>query len=106
MLIFTSILFGAFAQILMKFGTGKADTVIKLFLNPYVLSGLVLYGLSAITWIFAISKVQLSVAYPMVSLGYVIVFALSYILFNEPINGLRAAGLVTIITGVLMIAKS
>ncbi|MFD0676204.1 MULTISPECIES: cation/cationic drug transporter [unclassified Paenibacillus] len=104
--IFISILLGAFAQILMKIGTGKAETMIKIFLNPYVMSGLVLYGLSAITWIFAISKVQLSFAYPMVSLGYVLVFVLSYFVFKEPIGILRCAGLLTIVAGVVMISKS
>jgi drug/metabolite transporter (DMT)-like permease len=103
-----SVILGAFAQILLKLGTMKSGSLllIKLFTNPFTLSGLFLYGLSALLWIVALSKVQLSLAYPMVSLGYVLVFGLSYWIFGETISLLRAAGLVTIVIGVLMIAKS
>ncbi|MGZ4134202.1 MAG: EamA family transporter, partial [Tumebacillaceae bacterium] len=64
------------------------------------------YALSAVVWIFAISKVELSYAYPMVALGYIVVFGLSYLILGESISVLRLAGLVTIVAGVLMIAKS
>ncbi|SDS74314.1 EamA-like transporter family protein [Paenibacillaceae bacterium GAS479] len=103
-----SIILGAFAQILLKLGTTKATSmeVIKLISNFYILGGLFLYGLSAVLWIYCLSKVQLSFAYPMVSLGYVIVFVLSYWIFGESISMLRVVGLVTIVLGVLMIAKS
>ncbi|MCA0755147.1 cation/cationic drug transporter [Paenibacillus sp. N4] len=106
--ILVSVLLGACAQVLLKLGTIKAGSfaLLKLFTNPYTLGGLVLYGLSALLWIVALSKVQLSYAYPMVSLGYVIVFGLSYWIFDEPISLLRAGGLVLIVLGVLMIAKS
>jgi multidrug transporter EmrE-like cation transporter len=106
--IIVSILLGACAQVLLKFGTMKAGSLelIKLFTNLYTLGGLFLYGLSALLWIVALSKVQLSFAYPMVSLGYVIVFGLSYFVFGETISLLRAAGLAMIVIGVIMIAKS
>jgi drug/metabolite transporter (DMT)-like permease len=103
---FVSIILGAIAQILMKFGTLKTSSILSMFVNVYIISGILLYGLSALFWIYAISKIQLSYAYPMVSLGYVIVFVLSYFIFNEPINVLRVSGLIAIIIGVLMIAKS
>lgn len=107
-MIIGSILLGAFAQILLKLGTMKAGTgeILKLFMNGYTIIGLCCYGASALLWIVALSKVQLSYAYPMVSLGYVLVFVLSYWIFGESISLLRIAGLVTIVAGVLMIAKS
>lgn len=107
-LLIGSIILGAFAQILLKLGTTKTTSmeVIKLLGNFYILGGLFLYGLSAVMWIFCLSKIQLSFAYPMVSLGYVIVFGLSYWIFGETISVLRVAGLITIVLGVLMIAKS
>lgn len=104
-IIFLSILLGAFAQITMKFGANSA-TGLSLFMNPYVIAGLGMYGLSAVLWIYTLPKVQLSLAYPMVSAGYVLVFTLAHFLFKEPINSLRLAGLVVIVTGVLMISKS
>lgn len=102
-----SVILGAIGQILMKIGTTKIQiSIINLFTNPHILSGLSLYALSAIIWIFAISKVQLSVAYPMAALGYVVVFILSYFLLGESIPIIRIIGLFTIIIGVVIIAKS
>jgi multidrug transporter EmrE-like cation transporter len=114
-LILVSILFGAIGQILMKYGTMHASSangegvlamLLKYFTNLPILAGLSFYALSAVIWIFAISKVELSFAYPMVALGYVVVVIASYFLFGEGVSALRIAGLVTIIAGVLMIAKS
>jgi multidrug transporter EmrE-like cation transporter len=104
--IFISIILGAFAQLSMKYGTLKSDGIVSMYTNPYVLLGLAFYGLSAITWIYSISKVQLSIAYPMVSLGYIIVFTLSYFLFGESVNFLRLVGLIVIVIGVIIISRS
>lgn len=115
MLILISILFGAVGQLLMKFGTNHvgaaegdevAALLVKYFTNLPILAGLSFYALSAVIWIFAISKVELSFAYPMVALSYVLVVTVSYFLFGESVGALRIAGLITIIAGVLMIAKS
>ncbi|MDR3602430.1 MAG: transporter [Desulfosporosinus sp.] len=106
-LILSSIFLGAFAQVLMKIGTSKIQlNVISIITSWYIMSGLSLYAFSAVFWIFAISKVQLSLAYPMVSLGYIIVFILSYFILGESISLLRLFGLFTIIAGVIIVAKS
>lgn len=114
-LILISVLLGAVGQVVMKYGTshvattggeGVAGMLLKYFTNLPILAGLACYALSAVVWIFAISKVELSYAYPMVALGYVVVFGLSYFLLGESISVLRLAGLVVIVAGVLMIAKS
>jgi multidrug transporter EmrE-like cation transporter len=103
----SSVFLGALAQVLMKIGTTKIQlNFIDIFTNCYIIAGLSIYTLSAVLWIFAISKVQLSIAYPMVSSGYIIVFVLSYFILNEPISLLRIFGLLTIITGVVIVAKS
>nr|WP_306220371.1 EamA family transporter [Cohnella sp. WQ 127256] len=78
----------------------------KYFTNVSVLLGLCLYALSSVTWIFAVAKVDLSKAYPMVAVGYVLVFICSYFLFNEPISTIKIAGLITIVAGVIMISQS
>lgn len=106
-LIVSSIFLGALAQVLMKIGTSKIQlNLFNIFTNSYIIAGLSFYAISAVLWIFAISKVQLSIAYPMVSLGYIIVFVLSYFILGETISLLRVFGLFTIITGVLIVAKS
>jgi multidrug transporter EmrE-like cation transporter len=104
--IIISVVLGAFAQLSLKYGTMKSVGIVSMYMNPYVILGLTFYGLSAITWIYSISKVQLSFAYPMVSLGYVIVFTLSYFLFGENLSFMRISGLLIIVVGVIVIARS
>jgi multidrug transporter EmrE-like cation transporter len=104
--IFLSILLGACAQIFMKLGARHANDYVHLFLNWQVIVGIFMYGLSAIFWIATLSRVQLSYAYPMVSLGYVIVFVASYFIFGDNLNAWRISGLVFIILGVVLISRS
>jgi len=113
-LIIISIVLGACGQIVMKMGTSQLavsglsimNQLLKYFTNIPILTGLVLYTLSAVVWIFAISKVQLSVAYPMVASGYVLVVILSYLLLHEPVSSLRILGLIVVVAGVVIIANS
>ncbi len=114
-LIFTSVLLGAVGQVLMKFGTLQVQTVqgepfhqllFKYFTNLPIVCGMGMYALSAITWIFALSKVQLSYAYPMVAAGYVIVAVASYFLFGDSLSLMRIAGLAAIVIGVILVAQS
>jgi multidrug transporter EmrE-like cation transporter len=105
--ILISVVLGAIAQVLMKFGAStKSEHLLSMYLNFYTICGLMIYGVSAILWIYALSKVQLSVAYPMVSIGYIIVILLSFLIFKESINLYKIIGLIGIIISVLFISKS
>ncbi len=111
--ILVSILLGSCGQLALKFGTrtaaARATTAGILpsyLLNPPIWAGLFLYGLSAVLWIYSLSKTDLSYAYPMVALGYVFVCVLSVLLLKETMTALRIAGLCVIILGVAMIASS
>ncbi|MGZ9586205.1 EamA family transporter [Paenibacillus marinisediminis] len=115
LLVIVSILLSSFGQIAMKYGTLKLTNLdnltifqklIEYFMNLYVVSGFLLYGISAVVWIFAISKLPLSIAYPMVGLSYVLVMILSYFIFNEPITIIKVIGMVLITSGVIVIAKA
>ena len=106
---------GSLGQLVMKYGMnavgkiGAAQVVQKLsgaFLNPYVLGGLALYGISALVWMIILSRVNLSFAYPMVSLGYVFVVISSRYLFHEPVSALRLIGTLVICFGVFLISRS
>lgn len=106
---------GSLGQLVMKHGMntvgkiGAAQVVQKLagaFLNPYVLGGLALYGLSALVWMIILSRVNLSFAYPMVSLGYVFVVISSRYLFHESVSPLRLIGTLVICFGVFLISRS
>ncbi len=111
--ILLSILLGSCGQLTLKYGTMLAvareaatGTLNSYLVNPYMWSALFLYGISTVLWVYSLSKVELSYAYPMVALGYVLVCVFSVLLFKETMTGLRIAGLCVIIFGVVMIAIS
>lgn len=110
MLIIVSVAIGAVGQIAFKFGAMELEknpgvTLLDKLKWPITL-GLFLYGVSTVLWILALRKVDLSYAYPMVSLGYAFVFVASYFFFHEPISWLRLGGLILILAGIVMVAKS
>jgi drug/metabolite transporter (DMT)-like permease len=111
-----NLVLGSFAQIFLKEGlphdlarnsTSAAATISRILLamlHPYVLLGLGLYVLSVFTWILLLSKVRLSVAYPMISISYIFVVALSAVVLREHVRWSYAiAGLLLISGGVTFI---
>lgn len=114
-LILLSVFLGAIGQVLVKLGavnlqlnlTGEfLKSILSILTNAPVMLGTISYGLSFLIWIKVLSKVELSYAYPMVSLGYIIVMIFSYFLFKENISFMRIAGVLLIISGVILVAKS
>ena len=97
-------------QFLWKFGmqrsTGGFESlagIIRLFLSPYVLSGLAMYGVATVLWLFILSRVPLSLAYPIQSLAYIIAVVGAYYVFHEPLSAAKIAGCVLILAGVTLI---
>ena len=76
------------------------------FKNPYVILGLIAYTLAAGTWIAVLSRVEVSFAYPMLSLGYVAIVILSAIYLHESVTLMRVVGTFLIVVGVAVIFKS
>lgn len=110
----TSIILGAIAQYLLKVGmnaipldSGKGIAFIlkEAVTNIPLLGGLTCYGLSMIFWLYVLSQMELSKAYPMVSLGYVFAMLLGYFLLDESLNVYKIAGIILIISGVVFITK-
>ncbi len=79
--------------------------ILKLVLAPFSIIGIVFYAISALFWMIALTKVELSVAYPMLSIGYLLVFIVSILLFNEPFKLIRMIGVFLIIAGVYFISR-
>lgn len=113
--VFSSILLGAVGQVLMKLGATKLNTaasaslmakLLTMFTQPFIIEGLICYGLSAVCWIFGLTRLPLSSAYPMVAIGYVIVFILAVLLFKETVSLVKIGGLLMIVMGVIVLAKS
>ncbi|MFA4844559.1 MAG: EamA family transporter [Candidatus Margulisiibacteriota bacterium] len=115
LIMIVSVLLAIAGQMLMKkgmmaFGTFPASQllfkIVPMILNPWVFFGFACFGLSSLFWLVVLSRLPLSLVYPMVSLGYVLVAILSLIFFKEQVSLIRWAGIVTIVVGVLLISRS
>ena len=109
-IILISVLLGAGGQIAFKYGAMRIPDTGSLLTKAIaawpISAGLALYGVSTLLWIYALRSVELSYAYPLISLGYILVFIASYFLFHEPIGPLRLGGLVLILGGIVLVARS
>jgi drug/metabolite transporter (DMT)-like permease len=114
-LLLTSVAFGATGQFLFRMGMrsygqvsafGAFRQIVSIVLTPSIFVGFALFGISSILWLSVISKYQLSYAYPMVSMGYVLTLILSQLFLNEQINTYRILGTCLIVSGVVFISKS
>lgn len=109
MIIF-SVVLGVIGQIFLKQGmrgfSGNFSTLFfHIFQNPFVLLGFFLYFLSSLIWLKMLSKVELSYAYPMISLGYIFIVFLSWLVFKENISLWRWIGVILISVGVILVGK-
>lgn len=111
--ILISIVFNIAGQSILKFGVNKLgalsfnfDHIVKAFTSPLVLSGLTLYVISSVFWILGLSHKDLSFAYPMLSVGYIVVVLVSWKFLGETITPLRLAGILLISLGLIFVFKS
>ncbi len=115
--ILISVVGGAVGQILLKKGmasmgpltisAGQIFNIIwRMATNPYVVVGLAIYMFGTLFWLVALSRVQLSFAYPFASLSYGLMLLASWLLFREDISLLRIIGTAVIVAGVLIISRS
>ncbi len=116
-LVLTGVLLNALAQLLLKAGTNAIGHFefslanawpigLKIAQQPPILGGLACYVVSVVVWILALSRVEVSIAYPMLSLGYVVNAVAAYYLFGEDVNAMRMSGIFVIIVGVVLVARS
>ncbi|MFN8988267.1 MAG: SMR family transporter, partial [Burkholderiales bacterium] len=75
-------------------------------LQPHILLGLGCYGVSVIVWIMALSRVPVSVAYPLLSIGYIVNAFAAWHLFGESLSAQKLVGIAVICVGVWLVAKS
>ncbi len=116
-LILTGVLLNAAAQLLLKAGTTRVghfefhmDNIIpvgwQLATQPHILGGMVCYAFSLVVWIMALSRVPVSVAYPMLSIGYVVNAFAAWWLFGESLAAQKLIGIGFIVVGVWLVARS
>jgi len=115
--ILISVLGSALGQILLKKGMNSIGQITlrlnqlpsilwKMVTNPNVFFGLAIYLVGTIFWLAALSRVDLSYAYPFASLSYVIMLLASWRLFDEKISLSRLVGTIVIGIGVLLIYRN
>ncbi len=114
-LLFFNVLLTVIGQILFKHGmntVGRVNSIrdvfgklTQAFLNPYVLSGIAIYGFTTLVWLVILSRVKLSIAYPLLSSGYVLSILFSWLFFKESIPKIRIIGAVIICIGVYLVAQ-
>ena len=116
-LLMLGVLLNATAQLLLKAGTNRVGEFafawenvvpigLKLVLNPPILGGLACYVVSVVVWILALSRVPVSVAYPMLSVGYIVNAVAAWMLFGESITAQKMIGIAFIVVGVYLVARS
>jgi multidrug transporter EmrE-like cation transporter len=115
--ILAGVLLNAGAQLLLKAGTnavGRFDFTagnilpvgMKLALEPHIAGGVACYVVSLGVWLIGLSRVDVSVAYPMLSIGYVVNALAAWYLFGESLTAQKLIGIGFIVAGVVLVTRS
>ena len=116
-MVLVGVLLNAGAQLALKAGTNQigafnfsADNIVpiglKIATNPYIFLGLSCYVISVVVWILALSRVPVSIAYPMLSIGYVVAAFIGWQFMGEAISAQKLSGIGFILIGVYLVARS
>ncbi len=117
-LILSSVVITAFAQVVFKIAMSRAvvheaiasgnvwNMTTTIGLSPLVIGGFFLYGVAAVVWLFVLSKLDLSAAYPFVGLGFVVTMLFSVFLLGENITSQRLIGTLLIAVGCALVART
>ena len=116
-LLLAGVLLNAGAQLLLKAGTNATGvlaapgttltyTFARMALQPHFWMGAGCYAVSIVVWILGLSRVPVSIAYPMLSIGYVVNAIAAWLLFGEAVGAMRWTGIGFIIVGVWLVARS
>jgi multidrug transporter EmrE-like cation transporter len=117
LLLILSIGLAVAGQLSMKAGMNKVgeiksqdlkhpvDLIGRVVKSAWAVIGLLLYAISAVFWLVVLSRVNLSVAYPIVAAGYVVVVFYSWLVFKEPVRWFSWVGLALIVIGVIITAQ-
>ncbi|NTV13080.1 MAG: 4-amino-4-deoxy-L-arabinose transferase [Desulfobulbaceae bacterium] len=115
--IITGVLLNAAAQLALKASVHEMGAIVltldtlapvawRLARQPWLWAGLSCYGISVVVWILALSRVDVTIAYPMLSIGYVVSAVAAWMLFGETLTAGRLTGIGVIIVGVCILARS
>ena len=118
LLIIVSVSLGVAGQLCLKMGMNQVgaidaaclarpmETLLRVFSTPLVWLGLGCYGLSAMLWLVILSRLNLSYAYLMLASMYVLIPLVSWLFLGEHIPPMRWLGMVVVVLGVVIVARS
>lgn len=111
-LLLMSVLISVVGQLFLKLGALKlgrvhagnaVNLILGIITTPELIAGLTCYGIGAVAYILLLTRVNLSVAAPSVSIGYIFSVLLGYFIFKEPIPLIKLVGLSLIVLGVILV---
>ena len=113
----SGVLLNAAAQLLLKAGTNRLGVITltaegwpatlgQMATESHFIAGIACYGISVLVWILGLSRVPVSIAYPLLSLGYVVNAIAAHYLLGEAVTAQRWLGIGFIIVGVYVVARS
>ena len=117
-LVITCVALSTLSQLFMKLGVSGAEIQTQLgqglslrllstaATNLYVVAGITMYVLAAGFWMLVLSRADLSLVYPFVGLGFVLIMLLGWLVLHEPLNLSKVFGTVLIAVGVYYVARS
>jgi len=116
-IILTGVMLNAAAQLALKASvkeigaiglnfSSSSSAFLRLAFEPFLWAGLICYAISVVVWILALSRVDVSIAYPMLSMGYVVNALFAWQLFGESMNLARIIGMGIVLLGVYVLARS
>lgn len=117
LLILTGVILNAAAQFFLKLATNKVGVIeassalsvsamTAIFLQWPMILGLICYGVSLLVWLMALSRTDVSLAYPMLSLGYVMNAVAAHYYLGEMVSAQRWVAIGVILIGVILLARS
>lgn len=115
-LVLSAVILNSIAQLVLKAGTNSLGilllpdkniiySIIRIIFQPYIFTGLFLYIFSFGVWIFVLSKLEVSVAYPLLSIGYLFSLILAWFFFGEVITFNKSLGILFLMVGTFFITR-
>lgn len=114
--IFASVLFAVYSQLIMRWQvteagplpagfSGQSMFVLQLLVKPWVLSGIMATFLSGVSWLLAMTRFEMSYAFPFTSLNYLLMLLAGVVLFQESMSGAKLLGSGLVVVGIIIIAR-
>lgn len=114
--IVSTIFFTVYSQLIMRWQVSSAGSlpsdysdkfkfIFSLLINPWVISGIFSTFLAGVSWMLAMTKFDISYAFPFVSLNYVIILFAGVVIYHEPINLMKIIGSLIVVIGIVVLSK-